>query len=412
MARLGFALHPRLGFCEFEGVRGVAATGGAIAVGETLFRVPVEALLGPASLHSIAGRLRLCRGIRDCWVRVILALMAERAAGSRSFWAPFIAVLPQLQQEQSGPSALRTPLYWTEADRAELRGTETLARLGRTEIEEQWRTIAEPVVRTHPDVFAAEDGSLPGLADFVHWGSCVLSRAFEAHPSYKGPVMVPMADALNHRTGRCNAHLELHDDDGAKALPMLAISNVPEGAELINTYGDHGNGELLRRYGFTDAENPFDEVCVPVQFMLTPKGSSSSNYDRRCERMRLKQLVAAGVVPCDEFTLHKKDTALPATMLCAARALCMTPKEFRIAKARRGGLARLRVAQPSLTAAEKARISGAIARRLQQYPTTLEEDERLLASALQHQQQQLNHLDALRVRVGEKRILQGLLMQL
>ena len=38
-----------------------------------------------------------------------------------------------------------------------------------------------------------------------------MSRAFEADPGYRGPVMVPMADMLNHKTGYCNAHLELFE---------------------------------------------------------------------------------------------------------------------------------------------------------------------------------------------------------
>lgn len=46
---------------------------------------------------------------------------------------------------------------------------------------------------------------------------------------------------------------------------MIATCDVPEGAELVNCYGDLSNSELLRRYGYIeDGPSPHDCCEVPV----------------------------------------------------------------------------------------------------------------------------------------------------
>ena len=35
-----------------------------------------------------------------------------------------------------------------------------------------------------------------------------------------------------------------------------------QGEEIMNTYGQLSNADLLHTYGFTETDNPYDEVCV------------------------------------------------------------------------------------------------------------------------------------------------------
>ncbi len=50
------------------------------------------------------------------------------------------------------------------------------------------------------------------------------------------------------------------DGVGPGALEIVAASDVAAGAEIHNTYGEHGNADLVRLYGFALRNNPFDEV--------------------------------------------------------------------------------------------------------------------------------------------------------
>lgn len=54
--------------------------------------------------------------------------------------------------------------------------------------------------------------------------------------------------------------------------------------QVFNTYGYVGNAALLHRYGFTEADNPFDIVNIDLELVLQ---WSSSLFSGRHSRMRL-----------------------------------------------------------------------------------------------------------------------------
>lgn len=107
--------------------------------------------------------------------------------------------------------------------------------------------------------------------------------------------MVPMADMLNHKTGFNNARL-FHETD---SLQMRAIKDIKEGDQIFNTYGDLCNADLLRKYGFTDSNNPYDlvevdgplvvEICCPEQPEELKERKVNSNH-RSCTRISLTML--------------------------------------------------------------------------------------------------------------------------
>ena len=384
----------------------------AIKKGEVLFKVPVRSLLCPAYKTTVVGKhgilpKKLLR--RDPWTALILALMAEHSAGAASAWAPFIAVLPQPGSGER--ESVASPLYWSEAELAELKGTETMDQLGKDEIRRGFEESALPVLRAHFELFsgcAASAEDTEGLfAAYMHWGSVVMCRGFNCHPTYEGPVMTPMADMLNHRTGLCNAHLMDPDEDcddsssdgsggggndDDEKLPMVALSDVPCGGELINTYGDRSNGELLRRYGFTDEVNPYDCVYVPWQLV-----------EEHGERVR--RMVASGDVPEDGFLLEASaEGKLPRELRRAAHVCALSDEEYKKARKRVSVKAPL---EAKMSAAEWRVVRGAVEARLAKYPTTLAQDKATLEA--NRPTLSLNMLNALRVRIGEKAILEKVL---
>lgn len=48
--------------------------------------------------------------------------------------------------------------------------------------------------------------------------------------------------------------------DGTEVLEIVAASDLKSGQEILNTYGEHGNAELVNKYGFALPDNPFDAV--------------------------------------------------------------------------------------------------------------------------------------------------------
>jgi SET domain-containing protein 6 len=339
---------------------------------------------------------------------LIVSLMVEAAAGSASEWSPFIGVLPQ-------PGEMtETPLFWNDDELRELEGTDVLEQLGRAEIRETFDRHVVPLVLHNPKAFgcppmAVGNGDLDEREKrrlhelFVHWGSVAMSRGFDSHPTHCGPVMTPMADMLNHRTGRCNAHLENHchhhGGAGARFLTMVAVSRVGDGDELINTYGDLGNGELLRRYGFTDDDNPFDTVSIKAE-LLADGGTVA--------KRRIKRMIANGEVPASGFEIGR-NAVIPRSMKRAAAAVACE-----MATAKTGGCRQ----QPiEMTAKMWKIIETAVVKRLSQYPTTLDGDVSALTSLTASDRfgddepamDPTSKVNALRVRIGEKTILSKLL---
>ncbi|KAI8472158.1 MAG: hypothetical protein J3K34DRAFT_519919 [Monoraphidium minutum] len=51
-------------------------------------------------------------------------------------------------------------------------------------------------------------------------------------------------------------------------LEIVAASDVAAGCEIHNTYGEHSNAELLRKYGFALPANPFDSVTLDAAALL------------------------------------------------------------------------------------------------------------------------------------------------
>ncbi|GAB4814451.1 hypothetical protein N2152v2_001497 [Parachlorella kessleri] len=63
--------------------------------------------------------------------------------------------------------------------------------------------------------------------------------------------------------------LEIGILDKEDHLEIVAASAVPKGREVHNTYGEHGNCELLFKYGFALRENPFTAVSLDKEELLT-----------------------------------------------------------------------------------------------------------------------------------------------
>lgn len=214
-----------------------------------------------------------------------LFFLKERA-NKDSFYRAYIALLPSLVE-------IGSPLTWTAAEKAHLKGTNLGSSLDEKfgELVGEWNAVME-LLAASPALSAVEKAQLEKnrefaktvganpaghdyaaflaskAADAANWTSfpnylyaslIYTSRAF---PYYlvnperclEGQaILLPVVDLLNHESG---VAVEWGCTDLA-AGPMFGFSNLSEASnvELCNNYGLKGNEELLLGYGFTLPQN-------------------------------------------------------------------------------------------------------------------------------------------------------------
>ncbi|KAI5956444.1 RKM4 [Candida jiufengensis] len=76
--------------------------------------------------------------------------------------------------------------------------------------------------------------------------------------------MVPLADTLNADTNYNNA-VVIHESD---YLVVTSIKDIKQGEQIYNTYSNHPNSEILRRYGYVEPEgSKFDFGDIPLSII-------------------------------------------------------------------------------------------------------------------------------------------------
>lgn len=65
------------------------------------------------------------------------------------------------------------------------------------------------------------------------------------------------------------------------------MQDIPKGVEVFNTYGEVVNADLVFKYGFALADNPFDCIRVMAEQL---QGAAESVLGKRAARSRLRFL--------------------------------------------------------------------------------------------------------------------------
>uniref|UniRef100_A0A2P2K0A0 Uncharacterized protein MANES_13G154300 n=1 Tax=Rhizophora mucronata TaxID=61149 RepID=A0A2P2K0A0_RHIMU len=78
-------------------------------------------------------------------------------------------------------------------------------------------------------------------------------------------------------------------------LEMIMVNDVRVGVKVFNTYGLMGNAALLHRYGFTEADNPYDIVNIDLVLVLQ---WSLTLFSNRNGRARLALWLRLGYTEC------------------------------------------------------------------------------------------------------------------
>ncbi|KAF4620915.1 hypothetical protein D9613_000307 [Agrocybe pediades] len=287
---------------------------GAIALidipeNHVLFSVPRSLILSTrtSALPSKFGpaawkRFKLHQG----WAGLMLCMMWEAAQGAQSKWSAYLDMMPR---------KFDTPMFWSEAELEELKGTSVVDKLGKDQAEKDYAEKVVPAIQSRPDLFRQEDLATYYSLDAYHMmGTRILSRSFTLEPDEgdsdnedqeqgKAPPE-SAADVGNTSIGSAmdvdqpttsekpaEAQESGHDheaDSGdeededeeprvevamvpladilnaryktdnvklfhePECLRMVSTKPIKAGEQIWNTYGDLPNAELLRGFGHVD----------------------------------------------------------------------------------------------------------------------------------------------------------------
>lgn len=96
-------------------------------------------------------------------------------------------------------------------------------------------------------------------------GSPNASSSSDSATFFPEPCAMPESDLTMCGMTQANGlnlklHIAIIDDSDNDCLQIIAASSIEQGKEVFNTYGELGNAELLKKYGFCVPQNPFSYV--------------------------------------------------------------------------------------------------------------------------------------------------------
>ncbi|KAK9455260.1 hypothetical protein V1511DRAFT_499916 [Dipodascopsis uninucleata] len=391
------------------------------------------------------------------WLALIVAMMVENRKDSK--WRTYYDVLP---------TQFTTPMFWSDKDLDELKGTTVIQNLGKEDAENDYIEKVVPIIKAHMDVFSKVDHSLEA---FHRMGSLILSYSFDVERESFDNVspddeteniesenendieelnesdlessdedeveegldsddekrfeeeeieveeeneedryiksMVPLADMLNGDSDLCNAKLFYCSE----TLQMRAIKPIAKGEQVYNTYGDLPNADLLRRYGYVRFGKTAND-CVEIDTQKVIDRVAAGNLKELHLKKRIEFLVKVDEsedmeILDESIELSHSALAIPTSALLLSHTLLLTAPAFRSLQ-KQGSKALMHLSRRELKSAELQELWVSILKqKLSEYKTDIVTDENLILET--KFEDNANLRNAIEIRLSEKRILKSAL---
>ncbi|XP_014373784.1 N-lysine methyltransferase SETD6 isoform X3 [Alligator sinensis] len=360
---------------------------------------------GQASLQSQSG-----------WVPLLLSLLYEYTARN-SYWQPYLSLWPDLK-------SLDHPMFWPEEERVQLlQGTGILEAVDKdlANIHLEYTSLILPFMESHPDIF---DPKLHTLELYQRLVAFVMAYSFqepldedEDEKEPNPPMMVPMADILNHVASN-NANLE----HSPECLRMVTTQPVCKGQEIFNTYGQMANWQLVHMYGFAEPYPGNTNDTADIQMVTVRKAALerartaaeqqlvSEQWDFLCQ-MEMVGEEGAFVIGWEEVLTEEE-------LSMTLKVLCMSVEEFEEFKEKDGWEEDTSEEEESmlsnemirkLKASRKKLLHNSVLLTLASYNSDLNAEQDLLNDKVAYGKLSQREQQALHVRYGQKKILHQLL---
>ncbi|XP_077373096.1 N-lysine methyltransferase setd6 [Festucalex cinctus] len=293
-----------------------------IAEGEVLFTVPRSALLHQGTTHvsALPEREKVSLQSTSGWVPLLLALLYEYTTAD-SKWKPYLSLWTDFKM-------LDHPMFWSKEERdGLLKGTGIPEAVDKdlANIQREYRDVVVPFIVKHPDMWNTRTHTLELYTQLVAF---VMAYSFQEpqaedddddEKSPNPPMMVPMADMLNH-VSKHNANLEFTPN----TLKMVCVRPIKKGEEVFNTYGQMANWQLLHMYGFTKlyTDNVDDTADIPV-VNLHKAATKEPDGDQQLLEEMWELLRDKGA-----FVFGKHGCLTDMELHSVLKMLCMSREEF------------------------------------------------------------------------------------
>ncbi|KAF5179197.1 Rubisco methyltransferase family protein [Thalictrum thalictroides] len=341
-----------------------------LEVGDVAFAVPnslvvtLERVLGNQTIAELLTTNKLSE--LAC---LALYLMYEKKQGKKSFWYPYIRELDR--QRGRGQLAVESPLLWSEAELDYLTGSPTKAEVLEREegIKREYDEL-DTVWFMAGSLFKQYPYDLPTEAfpfeifkqAFVAVQSCVvhlqnvsLARRF---------ALVPLGPPLLAYKSNCKAMLTAVEG----AVQLVVDRPYKAGDPIVVWCGPQPNSKLLLNYGFVDEDNPYDRVLVEASL-----NTEDPQYqDKRMVAQRNNKLS----VQVFQVKAGKEKEAVFDMLPYLRLGYVTDPSEMQSVISSQGPICPV---SPCMERAVLDQLSNYFKARLARYPTTISEDEAMLA---------------------------------
>jgi hypothetical protein len=206
-------------------------------------------------------------------VERLMALLVSEISKPRSFWRPYIRILPSLND-------IDPPFLWPERIVSSLNGSAAFFYL--SHIEEGFRTAAANVCAAASHSHRHALRALACDDELLRWAYAVVrTRSLEGSDGH-GAMLLPLLDMANHAPLAPPMHLPFANGTGTAGL--VSASSVAAGEEVLVRYEESSNANLLAVYGFIVPSNPHDCVIVlghlpPAPSLADPAAAARADSD-------------------------------------------------------------------------------------------------------------------------------------
>ena len=227
-----------------------------ISKGEKLVFLPSSLMMSCDDEEVSAPLRRVVDSVpSELWSsKVGLVLLRERVAGQHSKYAPYINLLPSVHEGSPmfyPPDAIREIQYAPLVAQINKRCRFLVSFFGGKSI-----TVddgEEFVDGVHPNRRRVE---MTIDANALGWASaCASSRAFKVRGPTQTPSMLPVIDICNHSF---QPSAEVSGTEGG--VELVTTRDLRPGEPIELSYGNLSNDDLLLDYGFIVEDNPHDTV--------------------------------------------------------------------------------------------------------------------------------------------------------
>nr|XP_022292538.1 SET domain-containing protein 4-like [Crassostrea virginica] len=228
----------------------------SLSCGDLLVSIPKQLLITVETvlMSAIGGKIKGKNLKLSSQQLLSLFLLQEKSKGVKSFWFPYISVLPKSHDTYGDFSARE--MY-----------------LSPPKLRAQAQNRITDMKQAYREVLDSSLGEAILYEDFVWAWFCVNSRSVYYRSAGSEFVredgnnlaLAPYLDLLNHSGG---AQVEAGYNEKRGCYEIRTLNPYKKYNQVFISYGNHDNYHLLVEYGFTLPENPNDVVQVDYDDVL------------------------------------------------------------------------------------------------------------------------------------------------